>query len=381
VENALRLFLCGDVMPGRGIDQVLSHPGEPVLYEPYVHDAREYVRLAEQANGPIPRPVDDAYIWGDALRELDRTSPAARIINLETSITSSENHWPGKTIQYRMHPRNTGCLTAARVDCCCLANNHVLDWGYEGLEETLQVLDGAGIAHAGAGRDAAEAALPAVLDRPAAGGRILVFAFGSVTSGVLPQWAATRERPGINLLKDLSAETARSVASRIHDSRRSRDVTIASVHWGENWGYDVPGDQRRFAHLLIEGGVDVVHGHSSHHVKTAEVYRDRLILYGCGDFVNDYEGIGAYDGFRSDLSLMYLVTLDSQEGRLLAVQLVPLQIRRFRLNRAPARDANWLCDLLNRLGTSIGTRVQMEDDGRMSLAWGQAPSLPRRASP
>ncbi|MBV8899393.1 MAG: CapA family protein [Verrucomicrobia bacterium] len=368
MKHALRLFLCGDVMTGRGIDQALSHPGEPVLYEPYVHDAREYVRLAERANGPIPRPVDDAYVWGDALRELDQAATGARVINLETSITSSENHWSGKTIQYRMHPLNIGCLTTARIDCCCLANNHVLDWGYDGLEETLQVLDRAGLAHAGAGRNAAEAALPAVLDRSPEG-RVLVFSFGSTTSGIPPVWGATRDRPGVNLLQNLSAATASGIASRIRDFRRPGDVTIASIHWGENWGYDIADEQHRFAHLLIEGSVDVVHGHSSHHVKTVEVYRDRLVLYGCGDFVNDYEGIGGYEGYRSDLSLIYLVTLDPQEGRLLKVQLVPLQIRRFRLNRATAQDATWLCHLLNRLGTSPGTRVQMEDDGTMSLVW------------
>ena len=355
-------------MTGRGIDQALSHPGEPVLYEPYVHDAREYVRLAERANGPIPRPVDDAYVWGDALRELDQAATGARVINLETSITSGENHWSGKTIQYRMHPLNIGCLTTARIDCCCLANNHVLDWGYDGLGETLQVLDRAGVAHAGAGHNAAEAALPAVLDRSPEG-RVLVFSFGSTTSGIPPVWGATRDRPGVNLLQNLSAATASGIASRIRDFRRPGDVTIASIHWGENWGYDISDEQRRFAHLLIEGGVDVVHGHSSHHIKTVEVYRDRLVLYGCGDFVNDYEGIGGYEGYRSDLSLIYLVTLDPQEGRLLKVQLVPLQIRRFRLNRASAQDATGLCHLLNRLGTSPASRVQMEDDGRMGLVW------------
>src|SRR5713226_1537518 len=139
--EAICLFLCGDVMTGRGIDQVLPHPGNPVLYESYVRDARDYVQLAERVNGPIPRPVDLEYIWGDALEELQRAGTDLRIINLETSITRSGSPWPNKGIHYRMHPLNVGCITAAGVDCCCLANNHVLDWGYEGLEETLQTLD------------------------------------------------------------------------------------------------------------------------------------------------------------------------------------------------------------------------------------------------
>src|SRR5438093_915713 len=93
-RSRIGLFLCGDVMTGRGIDQVLPHPSNPVLYEHWVHDARDYVRLAEAANGPIPKPVALDYIWGDALGELQRAqaAPSAaaggdlRIINLETSI-------------------------------------------------------------------------------------------------------------------------------------------------------------------------------------------------------------------------------------------------------------------------------------------------------
>ena len=161
---SLRIFLCGDVMTGRGIDQVLAHPVNPILYEPYVRDAREYVALAEKANGPIPRPLSVDYIWGDALPELERAEVDLRIANLETAITSAQTPWPEKAIHYRMHPRNIGCLTSAKISACALANNHVLDWGYDGLSETLKTLDAAGIAHAGAGNDAEEAMQPAALD-------------------------------------------------------------------------------------------------------------------------------------------------------------------------------------------------------------------------
>jgi poly-gamma-glutamate capsule biosynthesis protein CapA/YwtB (metallophosphatase superfamily) len=135
-RTPVTLFVCGDVMTGRGIDQILAHPNRPGIQEPYVRDAREYVALAEQANGPIHRPVEPAYIWGDVLQELERVRPDVRVINLETSVTSSDEFWPGKGIHYRMHPANIGCLTAARVDVCTLANNHVLDYGYAGALHT-----------------------------------------------------------------------------------------------------------------------------------------------------------------------------------------------------------------------------------------------------
>src|SRR5512141_3177419 len=109
MQQTMRLFLCGDVMIGRGIDQVLPHPCHPILHESYVHSASDYVRLAEEANGPIPRPVAPCYIWGTALDELDRRQPDARIINLETAITRSEDFAP-KGINYRVSPENADCL-------------------------------------------------------------------------------------------------------------------------------------------------------------------------------------------------------------------------------------------------------------------------------
>ena len=127
------LFLCGDVMLGRGIDQILAHPGDPRLHEPVVRSAIEYVELAEAANGPIQRVVAPDYIWGDALVELARAKPQARIVNLETSVTLSAAYAP-KGINYRMNPANVACLTAASIDCCILANNHVLDFGRSGLK-------------------------------------------------------------------------------------------------------------------------------------------------------------------------------------------------------------------------------------------------------
>src|SRR5919197_1357117 len=340
-QEALAIFLCGDVMTGRGIDQVLPHPGNSVLYESYVRDARAYVQLAEMANGPIPRPVDFTYIWGDALAELERAGTEVRIINLETSITASEDYWPHKPVLYRMHPRNVGCLTAAGIDCCCLANNHVLDWGYQGLAETLRTLDMARVAYAGAGEHAGAARAPAVLD-VAGKGRVLVFSLGATTSGIPRTWGATADQPGVNLLENLSEDTARRIAGEILQGTRPGDVTVASIHWGSNWGYEIPAKQITFAHRLIEAGVSIVHGHSSHHVKAIEVYQDRLILYGCGDFLTDYEGISGYEWFRGDLALMYLVQVDPGRGGLVGVRLVPLQSRKVRLTRVSAVDAQWL---------------------------------------
>src|SRR5438132_2315978 len=365
---SLRVFLCGDVMTGRGIDQALPHPVDPVLYEPHVREAGEYVELAEKAHGAFQRPVTFNYIWGEAAQELDRVHVDLRIINLETAITSAETQWPGKGIHYRMHPLNIGCLSAARISGCALANNHVLDWGYEGLSDTLRSLDAAGVAHAGAGRNAEEAAAPAVLNVPGKG-RVLLFSFGSTTSGIPREWNASALRPGVNLLDDLSEATAVRISKQMRQFKRPSDLLVASIHWGDNWGYEIPREQIAFAHRLIEEGVAIVHGHSSHHVKAIEVFRGRLILYGCGDFITDYEGISGYEMFRADLALMYLIELDPSNGKLISARLVPMQMRRFRLERASAADAKWLCNLLNELGKRFGTTLRLEEDNSLTLEW------------
>ncbi|KFE60588.1 CapA family protein [Hyalangium minutum] len=363
----ISLFLCGDVMTGRGIDQVLPHPVPPQLHEEYVRDARDYVALAETRNGPIRVPIGFDTLWGDALAVLEQAAPDVRLINLETSITTSEDWWPDKGIHYRMHPANAACLTAARIHCCALANNHVLDWGYRGLRETLTTLRDLGIATAGLGEDLEVARRPAVLEAGAKG-RVIVFSFGERGSGIPPEWAAAADMPGVDFLPDLSPATARRIGERVAAVKRSRDVVVASIHWGGNWGYEVSGQQRAFAHALIEeAGVDLIHGHSSHHPRGIEVHQGRLILYGCGDFLNDYEGIERYRDFRHDLALMYLASVAPANGQLASLRMIPMRLRQLRPHRASRQDAEWLCGILDRESRPLGTRVRLEDDGALVL--------------
>ena len=370
-RQIIRVFLGGDVMTGRGIDQIMPRPCDPQLYEDWVQSASDYVRLAERVNGKIPTHVAPTYVWGAALGQLNRVRPDASIINLETSITHSDAYIP-KGINYRMSPENADCLLAAGIDCCVLGNNHVLDWERTGLLESLATLERLGIKSAGAGRNQAQARAPAVL--PIQGnGRVIVFSFASTASGVQSNWAATPKTAGVNLLPDFADETIRSVTNEVVGLHRAGDLVIASIHWGPNWGYEIPQEQRSFAHALVdEANVSVVHGHSSHHAKAIEVYKNRLILYGCGDFLNDYEGISGYEKFRGNLTLMYFAGFDCLTGYLTDLELVPLQIRRFQLVPASGPDIVWLQQSLDRESGQFDVRVRLKLDGRLIPSWPQA---------
>lgn len=365
-DGLVTLFLCGDVMPGRGVDQILAHPGDPELREGFVQDARSYVGAAEAVNGPITRPVPFAWPWGNALGIIDGFAPDARVINLEASITRCNDFAVGKAIHYRMNPDNVRCLAVGRPDVCVLANNHVLDFGVQGLVDTLDTLGAAGLRVAGAGRDAEEARREVAIS--AGGGRVVVLACGMTSSGVPASWAAGPDRPGVNFVADLTQSSAAEITGRVQEHKRPGDVVLVSIHWGANWGYHVPDEQIHFAHQLIDGGVDIVHGHSSHHPRPIEVYRGKLVLYGCGDFIDDYEGISGYERYRDDLRLLYFASVEAGTGALSELRMVLMQARQMRLCHASSEDTRWLRDVLTRISDHFGTRAEVEQDA-LTLRW------------
>jgi poly-gamma-glutamate synthesis protein (capsule biosynthesis protein) len=267
-----------------------------------------------------------------------------------------------------MHPKNIDLLTTAGIDFCSLANNHIMDWGKEGLLETLEKLKAADILQAGAGKNRDEAQNPAVLQSPK--GRVIIMAFGSTSSGIPGSWAAGKEQPGVNMLPNAGKSSFSKIKRQIAAIRQPGDIVIFSVHWGDNWGYQVPGDQREFAHLLIDrAGVDLIYGHSSHHPRGIEVYRNKLILYGTGDFLNDYEGISGHEQYRGDLTLMYFPQIDPADGTLHSLKLIPMQIKNFQLNPVNQGDREWLLQVLNEKVTLEGTSVRLNQDGSFSLHW------------
>jgi len=368
MELAVTLFLCGDLMLGRGVDQALAASVDPTLHESYVKDARHYVELAETESGPTDTPLSPRRLWGDALAELERRQPAARIANLETALTTSGDWDRAKGIHYRMHPENADCLTVAGIDAVVLANNHTLDWGQAALIQTLGTLETVGVQPVGAGRDAEAAEAPAVIEL-GNGRRLLVFAAAHPSSGVPEHWAAQIDQPGLFYLPALGDAQFERVKRAIERRAKPDDIVLFSIHWGGNWGYDIPDEQRQFALRLVEeAGVSIVHGHSSHHVKGLEIRNGRLVLYGAGDFLNDYEGIDGYEEYRPDLSLMYFPEVDAS-GKLRRLTMTPMQIRRFSLRRATREDARWLAQLLQEASAPNGLSVETTDDGRLHVLW------------
>ena len=199
---------------------------------------------------------------------------------------------------------------------------------------------------------------------------MVVLSFALPDSGTPLEWAATPSSPGVNLLPDLSAESAAFACDLARSAARSEDILVMSIHWGSNWGYGVSNAQRQFAHRLIEdAGASVVHGHSSHHAKGFEVHRNRLALYGCGDFLNDYEGISGHESYRGDLipdvfrrsRLRTAISSNCDWSRCMCGAFVS--------NGRRAADAEWLAQTLDRESAPFGVRVRRQPDGALSASW------------
>ena len=383
-SNCIRIGFTGDVMIGRGIDAILPHHVDGRLHESFVKHAQTYVDLAVRENGQLSQDELSSkgfsYIWGDLSDDLNNLD--CLVINLETSLTISNDWAPNKGIHYRSHPLNVECLKTVGVRVATLANNHVLDFGAQGLVETLDTLKKANILYAGAGMTLEEATAPVLIkDTNSQTPSVLLTALGFPSAGVPESWRAQRDTCGLYVAHEPDGPLAQHIMTQMKiksDSERlHRSIKVVSLHWGSNWGYDISERWRSFAHSLIDHGADIVVGHSSHHVKGIEIYKDKMIAYGMGDFLNDYEGIvgQGYEDFRNDLCCLYVAKLDlSDDGHLMALNLIPGKIKHLKVQRATdPRDIRWLVqtfrDQGKAWGTSCDTVLDTAGNVNLKITW------------
>ena len=274
--------------------------------------------------------------WGNTLNLLKLGS--LNIGNLETSVTTHPVPWPDKVFNYRMHPANVSALQAAGITYVSLANNHTLDFSVEGLVETVDTLSSNNIYFAGAGRSATEAQGPATIPL------LLWSGFESRTSNHTVDIFSASDHPrdwgsipSFHLI-DYTSRTKARLKDLItsHTASSQSSLKIFSVHWGPNYAWQPSAEIREMAHFLVdECGIDIVHGHSSHHVQGIERYGGKLIFYGCGDFVDDY---ALTPGYRNDLSAIWRVYVEEVDGAEEAEKKGGLKLRRLEVWPTKVKD-------------------------------------------
>lgn len=264
--------------------------------------------------------------------------------NLEGPLTDRGEAVPGKKYVFRSPPEKViPALQAAGFTVFSLANNHILDYGVEGLEQTVEVLKAAGIHNAGAGRNLREARQPALVR---AGGRTVAFLAYSLT---FPEsFFAESDKPGTAFGHE------HHVRVDVAQARRQADVVIVSFHWGREAETTLRDYQPRLGRAAIDAGASAVLGHHPHILQGIERYKHGVILYSLGNFT-----FGSYSKSATRSAIAQWVFWNN---RLQTLRMIPINVNNVELNFQPVplsgRDADAVIEDLQRLSQPLGTALE-----------------------
>ena len=267
--------------------------------------------------------------------------------NVEGPLTNLGTPEQDKTYVFRSPPAKvSAALRAAGFNVVSLANNHTLDYGADGLIQTIETLDAAGIQHTGAGADLMAARQPALIQ--AGGQKVAILAY----SMTLPEnFFAGPGKAGTAFGHEAH------VRADIMAARERADIVLVSFHWGQEGKTTLRDYQTRLGHIAIDAGASAVIGHHPHILQGIEQYKDGLILYSLGNFT-----FGSYS-MRSARSAV--AQLRFRNARLQSVRLFPINVNNFEVQFQPqpltGTPADAVIEGLRTLSAALNTRVQNEN--------------------
>ena len=201
------------------------------------------------------------------------------MVNLETAITERGEPVPGKNFHFRSPPLSFAALKAAGIDVANMANNHSLDYGLVGMQDTFDAIQASAFPVTGIGHNAAEAYRP--YRTVIKGQRIAILsAVDWLEPGLVDDWSATDTQPGLAFSIDRTRLTAEVAAVR-----PEVDTLVAFLHWGDENTQCASAGQKELARTLIDAGADIVVGSHAHRVFGAGRVGAQLVAYGLGNFV------------------------------------------------------------------------------------------------
>ena len=317
---------------------------------------------------PVVRPVElriaavgDIMLGGTAAPELRKYGydypfeltqdilKQAQIVfgNLEGPLTDGGAAGTAKQYIFRSPPDKVApALARAGFNIVSLANNHTLDYGPEGREDTRAALEKAGIRHAGAGRNVTEARQPVYM---MVDGVTVAFLAYSLT---FPEefWAGP-DKPGTAFGHE------RFVHADVAATREKADIVVVSFHWGQEGKTELRDYQTQLAHAAIDAGASAVLGHHPHILQGVERYKNGVILYSLGNF--------AFGSFSNTATRSAIALLTFRDRRWHELRMVPLNVKNAEVVFQPrplvGRDATEVVEHLQQLSQSLGTTLEDRD--------------------
>ncbi|MDW3610856.1 MAG: CapA family protein [Nitrososphaeraceae archaeon] len=367
----MQILFAGDVMLGRLVNKVLAN-------------------------------AQFTYVWGDTIDIIKRADFS--LINLECPVSSKGKEWNKtfKVFHFRANLDAIQVLNSASIDYVSLANNHILDYDIEALLDTLDILDKNNISHSGAGRNLKEAMKPAIIEKklkPKPSNNHDSYynvdneevnnndSKNTIRIGLIsltdnePEWEAKYDQAGINYIPT-ALDPDRyyyRLQNYIENAKKQSDLVIVSSHVGPHFRETPSMKYVNFAHKIIDFGADIYWGHSNHMPQGIELYKhndnNKIILYDCGDFIDDY----AIDSnYRNDLSFIFLLHFfmdrnsklsnnNSNNGNILLqnsmIELIPTKISNFMVNTIPVddNDADLIIKRMTKRCSSLGTKYFIDE--------------------
>jgi poly-gamma-glutamate capsule biosynthesis protein CapA/YwtB (metallophosphatase superfamily) len=367
----MQILFAGDVMLGRLVNEVLAN-------------------------------AQFTYVWGDTIDIIKRADFS--LINLECPVSSKGKEWNKtfKVFHFRANLDAIQVLNSASIDYVSLANNHILDYDIEALLDTLDILDKNNISHSGAGRNLKEAMKPAIIEKKLKlkpsnnhdsyynvhneevnnNGSKNTIRIGLISlTDNEPEWEAKYDQAGINYIPT-ALDPDRyyyRLQNYIENAKKQSDLVIVSSHVGPHFRETPSMKYVNFAHKIIDLGADIYWGHSNHMPQGIELYKhndnNKIILYDCGDFIDDY----AIDSnYRNDLSFIFLLHFlmdknhklsnnNSNNGNILLqnsmIELIPTKISNFMVNTIPVddNDADLIIKRMAKRCSSLGTKYFIDE--------------------
>lgn len=197
-------------------------------------------------------------------------------VNLEFCMSDRGAPMEGKKYTFRAKPKRADILKELGVDLANLANNHIYDYGTDAFLDTLSILDENGIAHAGAGADAADAEEPFYTEID---GRTVAVVSATRAEKYILTPEAGEESPGVFRCYDMT-----KVLQKVQEAKEKADIVIAYIHWGTEYSETLEDVQTEDAKALVDAGADVVLGAHPHCLQGMEFYEGKPILYSLGNY-------------------------------------------------------------------------------------------------